>query len=109
MPSRLQRRRTKGWRMPEGAVYVGRPARGGNPFRVGLVACGCRSAGECNHNALRVETAEKAVEAYRVWLAQWKPERLAAFLGELRGRDLVCWCRPGQPCHADVLLELANG
>lgn len=26
----------------------------------------------------------------------------------LRGKDLACWCRLDQPCHADVLLELAN-
>jgi hypothetical protein len=27
---------------------------------------------------------------------------------ELAGRDLCCWCAPGDPCHADVLLEIAN-
>jgi hypothetical protein len=27
---------------------------------------------------------------------------------ELRGKNLACWCKPDQPCHADVLLELAN-
>jgi hypothetical protein len=27
---------------------------------------------------------------------------------ELGGRDLACWCPPGEPCHADVLLEVAN-
>lgn len=34
MPNRIQRERTTGWRMPEGAVYVGRPTKWGNPFRV---------------------------------------------------------------------------
>lgn len=34
-PQRIQRKRTKGWRMPEGAVYVGRPSRWGNPWSVG--------------------------------------------------------------------------
>jgi hypothetical protein len=33
---------------------------------------------------------------------------LAAIQSELRGRDSACWCRPGEPCHVDVLIELAN-
>ena len=32
MPERIQRKRTKGWRMPEGAIYVGRPTKWGNPY-----------------------------------------------------------------------------
>ncbi|TWG21369.1 uncharacterized protein DUF4326 [Actinoplanes teichomyceticus] len=27
----------------------------------------------------------------------------------LAGRDLACWCRPDEPCHAQVLLEVAVG
>jgi len=27
---------------------------------------------------------------------------------ELRGKDLACWCPLDQPCHADILLEVAN-
>lgn len=27
---------------------------------------------------------------------------------ELAGKNLACWCPLDQPCHADVLLELAN-
>lgn len=34
MPKRIQRQRKKGWRMPEGAVYVGRPSKWGNPFKI---------------------------------------------------------------------------
>lgn len=37
-----------------------------------------------------------------------KPPTLAAIRAELAGHDLACWCPIGQPCHADVLLELAN-
>lgn len=29
-------------------------------------------------------------------------------LSELRGKNLACWCRMGESCHADVLLEMAN-
>lgn len=75
LPVRIQRRRTAGWRMPEGAVYVGRPTRWGNPFP---------------HTGTAASRAE--VVARR----------------QLAGRDLACWCPPGQPCHADVLLDVAN-
>ena len=41
-----------------------------------------------------------------------KVEEAIALLSEplaaLRGKDLACWCPLDQPCHADVLLELAN-
>jgi hypothetical protein len=92
-PVRIQRRRSAGWRMPPGAVYVGRPTRWGNPFVVGAE----HPAAEC-------------VAAYRRWLAE--PEQLplrTAARRELAGHDLACWCPPGQPCHADVLLELVSG
>lgn len=109
MPSRIQRSRAKGWRMPEGAIYVGRPTRWGNPYRIGLVACGCRSAGECTHNTLRVETAAEALAGYRAWVEAWAPRNRRQLIEALRGHDLACWCRLDQPCHASVLLELANG
>ena len=78
--------------MPDGAVYVGRPGRWGNPFAVG-------DAG--------VPTRAAAVARYREWVAT-QAELLEAARAELAGRNLVCWCPPGEPCHADVLLELAN-
>jgi hypothetical protein len=91
MPERIQRRRTKGWRMPEGAVYVGRPTRWGNPYPV-----------------WETGGPELAVAYYRAWLGT-DGAGLAVRAGwELRGRDLACWCPLDQPCHADVLLELAN-
>lgn len=86
---RVQRRRTAGWRMPEGAVYVGRPTKFGNPFPVAEYG----PAG--------------AVEQYRLWL-QTQPDLVDAARAELRGRNLACWCPPGRPCHADVLLPLAR-
>jgi hypothetical protein len=81
MPTRVQLRRTKGWRKPEGAVVVARPTKWGNPHRV------------------RAEEPADAVERYRADLVA----------GRLRvGVDLACWCRPDRPCHADVLLAVAN-
>jgi hypothetical protein len=89
MPQRIQRKRSKGWRMPEGAVYVGRPSKWGNPWRAGWGI---------------TETAEEAVTAFRAAIDAGGFDDLS----ELRGKDLACWCRLDQPCHADVLLELAN-
>jgi hypothetical protein len=102
------------------AVVVARPSRWGNPYRVApaIAAGGCR---------VPEITRELAVTRFRAWLdqalARWPSARLA--IEELRGRNLACWCplcaahaagRPlgaacpdCQPCHADVLLELANG
>ena len=94
-PKRIQRRRSKGWRMPPGAVYVGRPTQFGNPLKVlGL-------------------SQKEAVEEYRALINQGVCYR-GLFVchdvirRELRGKDLACWCPLDQPCHADVLLEVAN-
>ena len=99
-PQRIQRQRTKGWRMPEGAVYVGRPTKWGNPWR----------AGDFRHltgpKAGQLMDAADAVASYRrVVKLSVIPEMARA---ELAGKDLACWCPLSSPCHADVLLELAN-
>jgi len=99
-PQRIQRKRTKGWKMPPGTVYVGRPGRFGNPFHVGQDG-----------------THEECVELHRRWLSGSLADskirdchpRLGAILRELPGKNLACWCPLDQACHADVLLELANG
>ena len=92
---RIQRKRTKGWRMPEGAVYVGRPSKWGNVYRIGMWV---PSMGWITNRS-------RATWMYRVHSA---PHLTAEKVAELRGKDLVCWCPLDQPCHADVLLELAN-
>jgi hypothetical protein len=105
MPERIQLRRTKGWRKPEGAVTVGRPSKWGNPFKVGEVKWMLRL-----HDQARVQfaphTAAEAVEMFRVIVSTdaWQD----MIREELRGKDLACWCPLDSPCHADVLLELAN-
>lgn len=106
-PKRIQRHRTKGWRMPEGAVYVGRPSRWGNPY------CAC---GRYEHDAMHVDSPAEAVEAFLVAIRnndvgdRFHRECPTAeeIRHELSGKDLVCWCPPDQPCHADVLLRIAN-
>jgi hypothetical protein len=104
-PQRIQRRRTKGWRMPEGAVYVGRPTEWGNPWTVGwLVLTTAQTAPGLERVQEFVLTPDLAVALYR---AAFTPD-LDDIRRDLAGRDLVCWCPLDQPCHADVLLELAN-
>lgn len=95
MPQRIQRQRTKGWRMPDAAVYVGRPTKWGNPHRVGTVS---------------IDDAETATSVFREMLIYGNPEDYPSSeeIKTLRGKDLACWCRLDQPCHADILLELAN-
>lgn len=99
-PARVQMRRTAGWRLPPSAVYVGRPTIWGNPWRVGGKA----------HGALGPEEAVAGYERalVRRELVDRAGTPLRDRLRELKGRDLACWCDPGQPCHADVLLRYAN-
>lgn len=108
MTRRIQRQRTKGWRMPEGAIYVGRPTVWGNQWRIEPVAGGWSVDGPTGHEAV-YETPHgayaAAVEHYRHATLRWVP---GYALAALRGHDLVCWCPLDRPCHADVLLELAN-
>ena len=150
-PKRVQRQRTKGWRMPEGCVYVGRGSRYENPFRVGReqVRMPARDGGEWEYEGrlyktsgerhsyfhgdgritwhlVQDATAEQCVLMFAEYIGaaplhhiDWvsHPGRLIAdgARERLRGRDLACWCpiedEHGNrfPCHADVLLELANG
>lgn len=89
MPKRIQRKRTKGWRMPENAVYVGRPTKWGNPY------------------SLAKYREKLAMLNYRLHLLRM----IAAGsldLKQLKGKDLACWCPPDKLCHADILIELAN-
>jgi hypothetical protein len=91
MSRRIQRRRTKGWRMPPGCVYVGRPTKWGNPF----------SLDEWHPARVR--------DDFRRWVrAPEQAELRAAARRELRGKDLCCWCHEdAEWCHADEWLVIA--
>lgn len=78
-------------RIPLDAVYVGRPSKWGNPFKIG------------GGSQL---TRGHVIELYKLYLLV-HTELVEAVRKELRGKDLVCWCAP-LLCHADILLELAN-
>lgn len=112
---RIQRQRTKGWRRPKGAVYVGRPSRWGNPytpanyFIVDISGRGPQwpsrpaSLAECAEAYRRDLTCDddRCKRDEHPWTEDLDPRELA-------GADLICWCPLDQPCHADVLLHLAN-
>ncbi|MGZ8239524.1 MAG: DUF4326 domain-containing protein [Methylobacter sp.] len=91
-PKRIQRQRTKGWKTPDNTVYVGRPSKWGNPF------------------AIEKYGREQAVRMFRNYIGHpnsplgFEPEEIE----QLRGKNLMCWCPFDKPCHADVLLEIAN-
>jgi hypothetical protein len=116
MPERIQRKRTRGWRMPENTVSVTRPGKFGNPFRIGgWFKLGARGApmvwveaydGYQDQSFTKVKTREQAVEFYREYRRRF-PLTLAE-TAKLKGKNLACFCPLDQPCHADVLLELAN-
>ena len=105
-PQRIPVRRTFGWRLPLGAVYVGRPSRWGNPFRVGDPAedmdwlRGEFVSGQVTSRADAVRRFRESIGSGSTF-----EEDVRA---ELRGKDLACWCPLDGPCHADVLLEIAN-
>lgn len=93
MPQRVQRKQGpgQGWPDAPGDVYVGEPSKWGNPHR------------------MKPKAADEAVRRYREDLLAGQLEvTLDDVRRELRGKDLACWCPPEQPCHGDVLLELAN-
>jgi len=89
-PSRIQRSRSKGWRKPADAIFVGRPSKWGNPYIIGQ----------------HVSTNAEAVAAYAKWLMA--NPTLMNDLHELSGKPLMCWCSLSEPCHGDVLLSLAS-
>lgn len=104
-PQRIQLQRTKGWKLPPNTVTVARPGRWGNPYRLGDTA---HWAGA----DIPISDAATAVALFRRWMEHHihkDPCTMRTALAELRGKNLACWCKPGAPCHADVLLELANG
>jgi hypothetical protein len=111
-PKRVQLSRAKGWRMPENTVKVDRTTKWGNPFVVGrdgtqvecVQAFGWLAGEEAELESMaRVLVPPEGLGATVSVLAE-----LQADPAPLRGQNLACWCSLDQPCHADVLLRLAN-
>ena len=106
-PGRVQLSRKKGWKLPPDTVSVARPGRWGNPFSVVPDAPPGSPVGE---RYIAMPTVVEAVAAFRHWVLETPAgQRLAqeARLA-LRGKNLACWCPLDGPCHAEVLLDIAN-
>lgn len=105
MPIRIQRRRASGWRLPDGAICVDRSTPWGNPFVVGRDG----TAAECVDLYAKLLAGYVCMSVKAEWGEQNRARRhVLAHIDELRGHDLACFCRPGAPCHADILLRLAE-
>lgn len=135
MPVRIQRSRAPGWRMPAGAVYVGRPTLWGNPWKPGrpgrfwlppypiedaVIGTGLDAGDAVDlyrrllhagpdpiNRLLPNELSADGRRQVRGWLHD-HASHIRAELHQIQGRDLACWCALDAPCHADVLLKLAN-
>ena len=109
-PKRVQMTRQRPWRAEHpDAVIVARPSRWGNPFKVGSTNwIPVDEHGRWSKDPHPPLTREQAVECFRL-CAVFDAEQTPGFFAELAGRDLACWCPLDHPCHADVLLDLANG
>lgn len=108
MPKRIQRKREKGWRLPEDAVCVTRPGKWGNPYKVGERHPGFSHCPEVGIVSPPIENAAIAVKLFRKYALGRLAEE-PGWLEPLRGKNLACWCKEDtEHCHADVLLDLAN-
>lgn len=106
MPERIQLSRAKGWRKPENTIVVARPSIFGNPWRVDMWSGDLAKRRQHAVNVFR-DNLERALAGDLH--TGWQIDRIARELPRLAGHDLACWCPlDGHPCHADVLLELAN-
>ena len=100
-PARVTLSRAKGWKMPPNTVSVARPTRWGNQFQV--------------PKGHPWKDAAWSVLQFSFWIDRLErfpdhpnPPAIADIRTELHGKNLACWCKPVEPCHADALMELAN-
>lgn len=93
--------------MPPNTVSVTRPGKWGNPWKIGVSRCSGHGLG------YREEKVANPIEAVRFFEGMLRqsdrayPSR-AEIVRELKGKNLACFCALDQPCHADVLLKIAN-
>lgn len=103
-PIRIQRKRTKGWKIPENTIYVGRGSIWGNPFRVNQLNPSKQNK-EGGYNQIFTLNNEEACIHYERFLSL---ELRIKAKESLKGKNLACWCPLNKPCHADILLKIAN-
>jgi hypothetical protein len=127
-PRRIQLSRKKSWRLPENAARVARPSRWGNPLWVDHGSVVGQHWTHVRDNwgkgvfrwpevlysshSNDADALDNCIRKFRILCTVSErdyPTRYEEWIAPLRGKDLACWCPLDQPCHADVLLELANG
>jgi hypothetical protein len=115
-PQRMQVSRHAGFNLQQASLalnglparLVTRPGPWGNPFSIADMAA--------KYGLDRAAAQAKAVGLAEQWLrgtidpalSPGDPPSRETIRRELAGHNLACWCKPGTPCHADVLIELAN-
>lgn len=108
-PKRIQRKRTKGFKLPPNTICVSRPSKWGNPFKVdkrfdiwGQFVTQKMSRYHYSH---KIKDLQDSLFRYTDYL-----QRMIKFghldISELKGKNLACWCPIDKPCHADILLKL---
>ena len=124
---RIQRKRTKGWRMPENAKYIGRGSKYGNPLKVvpdkqfdnGLGKIFVHGWGDriWYDTGLWGDTSDmlhmfdlmlRGNPFMNVKLQVWSNYFARLDLTPLIGHDLACWCRIDKPCHGDCIINFLN-
>ena len=98
LPQRVQLKRSAGWKMPANTVKVDRTTRWGNPFTIA----------ECGSAAIAVAQHGRWMRGEIGAPGGLEPPSRDALRSALAGRNLACWCGLNGPCHADLLLMLAN-
>ena len=100
-PIRVQLSRAKGWRMPPGTIKVDRSTRWGNPYRL-------HGDGYPMTPQVAVGLFSRLLAEEGGWVMREQLTTVDDVRRQLRGKHLACWCPLDQPCHADVLLGIAN-
>jgi len=97
-PQRVQLSRSAGWKMPANTLKVDRTTRWGNPFTIA----------DCGSAAVAVAQHGRWMRGEIVAPGGVEPPSRELLRSALGGHHLACWCAPNGPCHADLLLALAN-
>jgi len=107
-PKRVQLRRTKGWQKPPNTVVVARPSKWGNPWTIDMYRDDWTDYTDTQLRSMAVSDFRGFMEGRWDRVEEDGPLLAVPDLEPLRGKNLACWCPLDQPCHADVLLDLAN-
>ena len=94
--------------MPPNTINVTRPSKWGNPYRVG---CLIEVKEFYIFGRIKVKNALirlENIDDVMVLTKEWAEENAKEIQKNLRGKNLACWCPLDAPCHADILLEIAN-